>query len=156
MKKIAAVILALSLILGATACSPKSEALQERENLQKQSAKGTSLEISNLKKKRDLEENPNVLRYVYIMNYGKIVGYYVAKGKISSSGSQIAPQQDLIRICDTCSDRYIVDSAQDDGSYGDGDPGIFFFTTDDVMVETSLDYIVSNEPMAIDVPRLSK
>jgi hypothetical protein len=27
------------------------------------------------------------------MNYGKIVGYYVAKGKISSSGSQIAPSK---------------------------------------------------------------
>ena len=43
---------------------------------------------------------------------------------------------------------------KDDGTYGAGDPGNFFFTTDGVMVETSLDYIISNEPIAIDVPRL--
>ena len=41
-------------------------------------------------------------------------------------------------------------------AYGDGDPGIFFYTADDVMVETSLDYVVSDQPLAIDVPRLLK
>jgi hypothetical protein len=49
-----------------------------------------------------------------------------------------------------------VDSAQDDGSYGDGDPGIFFFTTDDVMVEPALTTSLRTSHLAVDVPRLSK
>jgi len=153
-KKISAVAVAGLLVFSATACSPKSAELKEREALQNQSAKKDSLELKNLAAKRDLENNPETLRYVYIMNFGQIVGYYTAKGKISSSASQIAPEQDLIKICENCSDRLIMDSAKDDGSYGDGDPGIFFFTPDGTMIETSLDYIVSTNPVAIDVKRL--
>lgn len=114
---------------------------------------GDSLELQNLKAKRDREENPNAIRYVYLMNYGNIVGYYVAKGKVSSSGSQIGPETEIIN---GGGNGNVVDSAQDDGSYGAGDPGIFFFTADGVMVETSLDYVVSDQPLAVDVPRLRK
>lgn len=47
------------------------------------------------------------------------------------------------------------DSAKDDGTYGNGDPGIFFFfTTDGIMVETDLNYIQTDAPLSIDVPRL--
>lgn len=108
-----------------------------------------SLEKQNLEKKRDREENPDSIRYLYLMNYGQIVGYYVTKGKVSSNGSQVGPESEIISS-------HVLDSAKDDGTYGIGDPGIFFFTTDDVMVETSLDYIQSDQPLAIDVPRLRK
>jgi hypothetical protein len=155
-KKISAVAVAGLLVFSATACSPKSAELKEREQLQAKSSKKDSLELRNLAAKRDLEENPDTTRYVYIMNFGQIVGYYTAKGKISSSGSQIAPEQDLIKTCENCSDRFILDSAKDDGSYGESDPGIFFWTTEGTMVETSLDYIVSTNPISLDVPRLNK
>lgn len=156
-KKIATVSLIGLVSIGAmTGCVPKSAELVERENLQKQSAKGDSLELKNLAAKRDLENNPDTTRYVYIMNFGQIVGYYVAKGKISSSASQIAPEQDLIKTHEGASDRFILDSAKDDGSYGPGDPGIFFFTPQGNMIETSLDYIVSTQPMTLDVKRLDK
>lgn len=156
-KKIATVATIGLISLGAvTACSPKSGELQEREQLQSQSRKGTSLELENLKKKKALEENPNTLRYVYILTMGDPIGYYVAKGKISSSSSQIAPEQDLIKVYENSSDRIVMDSAKDDGSYGPGDPGIFFFTTGGNMIETSLDYVVSTQPMKLDVPLLEK
>jgi hypothetical protein len=153
-KATTAIVTILMAGIALTGCT-KSAEMQEREKLQSQSNKtGDSLELKNLKAKRDREENPDAIRYLYLMNYGQIVGYYVTKGKISSSSSQIAPEQDLIKACDGCSERFTLDSAKDDGSYGAGDPGIFFFTTDDVMVETSLDYIQSDQPLAIDVPRL--
>lgn len=150
MKKIITITLAAALLIGATACTAND---QRREAQQASQSQGESLEIKNLKKKKAREENAGILRYVYVMNYGQIVGYYVAKGKISSSGSQIGPETEIIS---GGGNGNVVDSAKDDGSYGAGDPGIFFFTADDIMVETSLDYIVSDQPIAVDVPRLLK
>lgn len=145
----AAAILAVA-ALALTACSPQVTA---REEAQAKSQIVNSLEKQNLEKKRDREENPDAVRYLYLMNFGQIVGYYVTKGKISSNGSQVGPETEVLR---QLSGNPVVDSAKDDGTYGTGDPGVFFFTTDDVMVETSLDYIQSDQPLAIDVPRLRK
>jgi len=136
-----------------TGCTPTQRDTREAAQKAATNKTGDSLEIRNLKAKRDKEEDPNATRYVYLMNYGNVVGYYVVKGKVSSSGSQIGPETEIVN---GGGNGNVVDSAQDDGSYGDGDPGIFFFTTDGVMVETSLDYVVSDQPMPIDVPRLRK
>lgn len=138
-----------------SACSVPTKDIQEREKKQ-DSSSANSLELKNLTAKRDLENNPDTTRYVYAMNYGQIVGYWVAKGKISSSGSQIAPEQDLIKVYEGSTERVVVDSAKDDGSYGAADPGIFFFTPEGNMIETSLDYVVSTQPMTLDVKRLDK
>jgi hypothetical protein len=53
-------------------------------------------------------------------------------------------------------DSSVLDSPKDDGSYGNGDPGIFFFTADGAYVETDINYITSNQPINIDVPLLKK
>jgi len=152
--KIIAAVVGSALIMGSlSACLTESEDLQGRDTAQDQNRKD-SLELDNLKKKVDQENDPTAVRYVYLLNYGTIFGYYVAEGKVSSSASQIAPEQDLIKLYESSTERYTVDSAKDDGSYGEGDPGIFFFTPEGIMVETSLDYIISTEPIAIDVPRL--
>jgi hypothetical protein len=152
MKVLVAGLASLALIFGLSACGQSAE-MKERNELQNQSKSENSLELNNLKDKRQREDNPDATRYLYLMNYGDIVGYYVTKGKVSSSASQIAPEQDVIWPYST-SNGYVLDSSKDDGSYGPGDPGIFFFTADGVMVETSLDYIISDAPLAIDVPRL--
>jgi hypothetical protein len=151
-KKLATVTLLGSLAIGAlSACTPTTDEYQNRKEAQNTSQITNSLEKKNLEKKRDKEEDANAIRYVYLMNYGNITGYYVIQGKVSSSGSQIGPEQEIIK---RWSDGYVLDSAQDDGTYGDGDPGVFFFTTDGMMVETSLDYVISDRPMTLDVPRL--
>lgn len=144
--KISGIVLAAALTL--TGCSGEN---QERKAAQQAAQIKDSLEKKNLEKKRNREESPDAIRYLYLMNFGQIVGYYVTKGKISSNGSQIGPENDIVYAHSAPN---VVDSAKDDGTYGAGDPGIFFFTTDDVMVETSLDYIQSDQPLAIDVPRL--
>ena len=151
-KKLTAVVIAAGLLLGATACSTESE-LDKRKAAQGSSQIVNSLEKQNLEKKRDKEEDPNMVRYLYLMNYGNIVGYYTTKGKISSNGSQVGPEQEVVKHYGSY---YTLDSAKDDGTFGLGDPGIFFFTTEGVMVETNLDYLQSDQPLAIDVPRLTK
>lgn len=137
--------------LALTGCG--STEYQQRKESQKQTTLTESLGTANLEERLKREEDPSAIRYLYLMNFGQIVGYYVTKGKISSSAGQLAPEQEIIcrSTAESCNP---VDSAKDDGSYGPGDPGIFFFTTDGVMVETSLDYIQSDAPLSIDVPRL--
>lgn len=149
---ITAIVLSAGLALTATGCETKATARDQAQASSQRS--GESLEIKNLKAKRDREENPSTERYLYVMSFGKIIGYYVTKGKISSNGSQIGPELELAN--NSYRDSTALDSAKDDGSYGDGDPGIFFFTADGTMVETNLDYIQSDAPLAIDVPRLMK
>lgn len=159
-KKLSTTIgMALVAGLALTGCSASDESKQykERKALSQAYDTSQSLELANLKEKRAREDDPNAIRYVYVMSYGQIVGYYVAKGKVSSTGSQIAPTTEFVRPSysnGTVADFFSVESAQDDGSYGEDEPGVFFFTTDGVMVVTTLDTLQSDAPIAIDVPRL--
>lgn len=141
--------------LGVSGCAYQ-DGNDQRKELQKQKATGQTLEKANLAEKRKREENPSAIGYVYLMNYGNVVGYYVTKGKLSSNGSQATPEQEIVDACDhgNC-DHSVVDGPQDDGSYGQGDPGIFFFLTDGTKVVTSLDYVQTDRPIpALNVPRL--
>lgn len=153
MKKIIAIIAAGALALSLAACSGNSE-YQERKAKQDSVTLESSLGTANLTERLTREEDPDAIRYLYLMNFGQIVGYYVTKGKISSSAGQLAPEEEIVDPCVSSYCPTVVDSAKDDGTFGPGDPGIFFFTTDGVMVETSLDYIQSDAPLSIDVPRL--
>lgn len=153
MKRIyAPIALALAATLALSGCG-NSTSYEERKDLQKSTTLKNSLEKANLKEKLQRENDPTAVRYVYLMNFGQIVGYYVIEGKVSSSGSQLAPEEEFVRPCSGC-DGFTTDSAQDDGTYGTGDPGIFFFLADGTMVSTTLDYVESDTPMRIDVPRL--
>jgi len=152
-KRIAKILAILTITAFAvTGCFGPSE-VDKRKQAQGTSQITNSLEKKNLEKKRDREERPDTERYLYVFTYGTPVGYYITKGKISSNGSQIGPESEVVW---SNSNGYILDSAKDDGTYGAGDPGIFFFTSDDVMVETNFDYIQSDAPLAINVPRLYK
>lgn len=150
MKKAIAIGLAATLAIGLGACTNNDEYLERKEK-QNQTTLENSLGIQNLEERLRREEDPNAIRYLYLMSFGQIIGYYVTKGKVSNSSAQLAPEQEVIRYW---GEPNVLDSAKDDGTYGLGDPGIFFFTSDGVMVETSLDYIQSDAPLAIDVPRL--
>lgn len=158
-KRILAGFTAIGLTIALTAGSCDASEAEQRKAAQNAAAApaGTeTLEIKNLKEKRRREESASAIRYLYVLSFGKPLGYYVTKGKISSNGSQAGPELEAIKACGGCSERVVLDSAQDDGSYGDGDPGIFFFTTDGTMVVTSLDYIQSDQPMPFNVPQLRK
>lgn len=160
-RRIAAALTATTLVVGLTACSGQSKEEKARDEAQSAASgakNGPSLEKTNLAEKRKREENPNAIGYVYLISFGKPMGYYVTKGKVSSNGSQAGPEEDIVWTCKTshgCSP-VVVDSAQDDGSYGDGDPGIFFFTTEGAKIVTDLDYVQSDQPIPFDVPKLNK
>jgi len=116
-----------------------------------------SLERDNLKARLLRFNKPDKVGYLYIMSFGKFVGYYAVKGKVSSTQSQMTNTTqtwDCGQDCDLA-----VDSIGDDGSFGTnegGDKGIFFFTTSGVLVETTLDWVYSDAPLTIQVPNLLK
>lgn len=159
-----AVVVAMSL----TACNePVSGAQQEGQKQTEQafdqqskavpypaSELRDSLERRNLKERLLRTNKPNQQGFVYLMSFGKIIGYYGVKGKVSSTQSQMTTDQLIIQNCGTCTERSVVSAPGDDGSYGPNESGIFFFTTEGQMITTSLDYIWSDNPISIDVPRL--
>lgn len=157
-KKITVLLGIIGLALVTTAGSCDNSEMQQRTQQQaaKKDAAKNSLEIANLKERFKRQERATAIGYVYLLNFGKPFGYYVIKGKVSSSGSQLTPEQDIIDACGTDICPVVADGPQDDGTYGQGDPGIFFFTAEGTLVETSIDYIYSDQPLSIDVPLLSK
>lgn len=159
MKKIVAAVAAVTLMLTLSGCYTETAEETARNQAQSQKSQGETLEKKNLELKRQREENPDAVRYLYLYSFGQPMGYYVTKGKISSSGSQRTPEQDNMWTCkyNHGCQPIVVDGAKDDGSYGAGDPGIFFFLADGTMIETSFDYLIADAPIsAVNVPLLGK
>lgn len=115
-----------------------------------------SLERRNVRDRLLRTNKPNAIGYVYVMSFGKIIGYYTVKGKVSSTQSQLTNTDLIEHHGDTGGGNVTVPAPGDDGSYGDNEPGIFFFTSDGAMVTTNLDYIWADQPLPVDVPLLNK
>lgn len=115
-----------------------------------------SLERRNIRAKLLQENKPDAVGYVYLQSFGKILGYYVIKGKVSSNSSQMTTSTSVERHADSGGGNLAYEAPGDDGSYGPNEPGVFFFTTEGVMVKTDMDYVYSTQPIPFDVPKLSK
>lgn len=116
-----------------------------------------SLERRNLRERLLRFNRPQKIGYLYVMSFGKFVGYYVVKGKISSTQSQMTNTTQTWDAGQGEQGETAVDSIGDDGSFGPnegGDRGIFFFTAQGVLVETTLEWIYSDAPLSINVPNL--
>jgi hypothetical protein len=163
-RSIAIAAAAATLVAGLSACSEQSsaqstgQALTEQAFTQQQAAVPypanelrDSLERRNLVERLIRTNKPNVEGYVYLMSFGKIIGYYTVKGKVSSTQSQMTTDNLIIH---DSGGPAVVNAPGDDGSYGANEAGIFFFTTEGQMVTTNLDYIWSDNPISVDVPRL--
>lgn len=119
---------------------------------------GGFLERKNQVEKLKRFSDANKVGYVYIMSFGKFVGYYTIKGKVSSVNSALTNVNQTWDPGNGQSDT-VVDSIGDDGTFGTnegGDRGIFFFTQQGTLVVTVLDWQYSDQPLAVDVPNLVK
>lgn len=155
--KLAAIAAAGALIIGLAGCS-NGEYEQRKE--QQSVALTDSLSRQNQEERLAREEDESQVRYVYILAplTGDAIGYYTVNGKVSSAGVQNAPENDIIQPY-TGGDRYVVDSAKDDGTYGPSETGFFFFTTENVLIEIEgLAYVQSDAPIRlfIDAPLLNE
>lgn len=151
-------------LLGATSCdeSPATDKAQAQREAKSKSVvlcgeKGESLECRNLAAKRKRDEDPTRITYVYLLSWtGEFIGYYVAKGKVSSNQSQMGPMDTVIydNVHSYNGGNVVVEAPGDDGSFGPNEDGIFFFTADDNKITWNGMYQQSDYPLAIKAPLL--
>ena len=91
------------------------------------------------------------LGYIVLFSGNAVVGRFVVDGKVSSLNSFLTPSVEEQKVYG-----YELTIAQEladvDGSYGENDNGIFFFTPDGKYVEWSGDYLYSDIPFTVDTP----
>lgn len=86
---------------------------------------------------------------------GSVVGSFIVDGKVSSLNSFLTPDSEYYELAYGGS--YSVGNdwlADVDGSYGENDNGIFFFTTDGKYIEWTGTYLYSDIPFIVDDPIL--
>lgn len=93
---------------------------------------------------------------VLITDNGAVVGSFIVDGKVSSLNSYLTPDSEYYE------QDYGVDGvsrgdgndwlADVDGSYGENDNGIFFFTPDGKYIEWTGTYLYSDIPFEVDNP----
>lgn len=121
-------------------------------------AANDSLECKNLKERERRNSQPNAIGYVYLYNFdGSVKGYFTIKGKVSSTQSQMGPMDIIADACLNTSDYCpeVMEAAGDDGSFGPNEAGIFFFTTEGVMVTYSGEYVLSDGPLKLSDNKLN-
>lgn len=176
MKKILAVILILMMVVSFAACNENvdgsrkdTEATMDAANtLQANQPTPTdinySLERYNLirrtywvngqiEKANSLPcEIEKPLGYIVLFGEsGVIVGSFVVDGKVSSLNSFLTPDSEYYEKVyggsGTATNKWLADV---DGSYGENDSGIFFFTPDGKYVEWTGTYLYSDIPFEIE------
>lgn len=96
------------------------------------------------------------LGYIVLFAGNTVVGKFIVDGKVSSLNSFLSP--DYIETRYGISDStHVINSelADVDGSYGENDFGIFFFTPDGKYVEWTGEYLFSDIPFEVDSPVVS-
>lgn len=83
---------------------------------------------------------------------GAVVGRFIVDGKVSSLNSFLTPS--YIENYYSSGATISTELADVDGSYGENDAGIFFFTTDGKYVEWTGTYLYSDIPFEIEDPIL--
>lgn len=94
-------------------------------------------------------ETPKPLGYVVLLtDSGAVVGSFVIDGKLSSLNSFLTPDSKYYEY-GSVKNEWLPDV---DGSYGDNDSGIFFFTPQGQYVEWNGKYLYSDIPFQVDDP----
>ena len=93
------------------------------------------------------------LGYIVLFSGNVIVGRFVVDGKVSSLNSFLTPDSEYYeRDVDISNNKWLADV---DGSYGENDNGIFFFTPDGKYIEWNGTYFYSDIPFTVDAPILN-
>lgn len=98
------------------------------------------------------------LGYITLFVGSSTLGTFTVDGKVSSLNSFLTPDYQYFSTNDSDSTYTLAvprELADVDGSYGENDGGIFFFTTDGKYIEFTGDYLYSDIPMIVDNPVIS-
>lgn len=97
------------------------------------------------------------LGYIVLFAGNAVVGSFVVDGKVSSLNSYLTPDSEYYELVGTGGgdfrdykpNKWLADV---DGTYGDNDSGIFFFTPDGKYIEWTGDYLYSDIPFEVEDP----
>lgn len=88
--------------------------------------------------------------YIVLFSGNTVAGSFTVDGKVSSLNSFLTPGSEDEHVGNG---GVVTKELPDiDGSYGENDNGIFFFTTDGKYVEWTGTYLYSDIPMKVDTP----
>lgn len=99
------------------------------------------------------------LGYIVLFVGNTAVGNFVVDGKVSSLNSFLTPDSEYYDKVSSANEWTAHESsnkwlADVDGSYGENDNGIFFFTPDGKYIEWTGTYLYSDIPFEVDTPVL--
>ena len=91
---------------------------------------------------------------------GSVVGSFIVDGKVSSLNSYLSPDSEAYEVEGGSGSSFLWNNgttdndwlADVDGSYGENDNGIFFFTPDGKYIEWTGTYLYSDIPFEVDNP----
>lgn len=178
MKKIIAVFMAIMMVTMLVSCMTVTGSRQDTLNQQESANKlqhnqptptdiDYSLERYNLIRRtywvNGQREKANALSceitkplgyIVLFTESGAVVGSFIVDGKVSSLNSFLTPDSEYYEVHSSeNSSQWQNDWLADvDGSYGENDNGIFFFTPDGKYIEWTGTYLYSDIPMIVDDP----
>ncbi len=89
------------------------------------------------------------LGYIVLFAGNSVVGSFVVDGKVSSLNSYLTPDSEYYERNSNCYNQWLADV---DGTYGENDSGIFFFTPDGKYIEWTGEYLYSDIPFEVDNP----
>ena len=97
------------------------------------------------------------LGYIVLFSGNTVVGSFVVDGKVSSLNSYLTPSNVDSTYGGSSSGYTTIttEMADVDGSYGENDSGIFFFTPDGKYIEWTGSYLYSDIPFEVDNPVVS-
>lgn len=177
MKKVITIIMAI-VIMGTMLCACEPENGSRQDTINQQEA--TNKLQSNQPTPTDIDyslERYNLIRRTYWVNgqrekanalpceiekplgyivlfaeSGAVVGSFVVDGKVSSLNSFLTPDSEYYEYYhggNSYENNWLADV---DGSYGENDNGVFFFTPDGKYIEWTGMYLYSDIPMICDNP----
>lgn len=113
-----------------------------------------SLERENLVKRLKRWNKPNKISYIYLVSFGKIMGFYAIKGKVSSVNSLLTSPKQMVYDSNGSYKvgSKVMPSPDFDGSYGSNGDGVFFFLTDGTYMEWNGKYILVDRPLRVSQP----
>lgn len=173
MKKLITIALAVTMLLSLSAC----EVSGSRQDIYTTQANANSIQ-GNQPTPDDLEyslERYNLIRRAYWVNGqrekaislpceierplgyivlftegGGVVGRYIVDGKVTSLNSYLTPDSEWYENGEY-RNNWLADV---DGSYGENDQGIFFFTPDGKYIEWTGIYLYSDIPFEVTTPTI--
>ena len=167
MRKIASIFLAVIILSSLIACQQRYEGQGETQRAEAKFSEGQqsrllaahpqpkleySLERVNLITRLQRFNDPNKVSYIYLLSdTGQIYTFLPIKGKVSSVNSALSIGQQIVddSYASVGNGGQVVESPQEDGSYGENGDAIFFFTTEDIYVEWNGKYLLLDQPLQL-------